>query len=210
MRLLLATTNRGKLTELRQIMAETGMELIGLGDSESTETIETGPTFSDNALLKAMHYHREYNLPTIADDSGLEVEALGGAPGIHSARYGGSGANDDARVSKLLDAMKHVPANERRARFVCAAAFVWRGGQKVVVDEAQGLILTSPRGTDGFGYDPIFFYEPLNRTFAELTTSEKSAVSHRGRAFRKLVAWLNGPGVLDTPSRADKIVLTAN
>jgi XTP/dITP diphosphohydrolase len=195
MRILLATTNQGKLTELNEIMSDAGVELIGLDASHSTEAIETGMTFSENALLKAIHFHREYNLPTIADDSGLEVEALGGAPGVHSARYAGSVADDDARVSKLLNEMKNVPSNDRRARFVCAAAFVWDGGQKVVVDDARGVILSSPRGADGFGYDPVFFYEPLNKTFAELTSSEKSAVSHRGRAFRTLVQWLRESGV---------------
>lgn len=209
MRVLLATTNQGKVAELRQIMVGTGINLIGLSESESTEAIETGTTFSENALLKAAHYHRLRRLPTIADDSGLEVEALEGAPGVHSARYAGSGADDSARVSKLLEEMKDVPAHGRRARFVCAAAIVWEGGQKVFVDEARGLILTSRRGHNGFGYDPVFLYEPLNKSFAELTQSEKSEVSHRGRAFRHLVAWLRESGALDSPSPADRIGTTA-
>src|SRR5437870_6183147 len=133
MRILLATTNQGKVAELRQIMGETNVELIGLSEFESTEVIETGGTFSENALLKATHYHRIAGLPTIADDSGLEVEALGGAPGIHSARYAGSGADDRARITKLLNGMNDVPSFLRRARFVCAAAFVWDRGQTVVV-----------------------------------------------------------------------------
>lgn len=210
MRVLLATTNLGKVAELRQIMGEKGIELVGLSDSESTERIETGRTFSENALLKANHYHRIARLPTIADDSGLEVEALGGAPGVHSARYAGLGADDGARVTKLLEEMKDLPTHRRRARFVCAAAIVWDGGQKVVLEEARGVILTSPRGHNGFGYDPVFFYEPLGKTFAELAPSEKAHVSHRGRAFRQLAAWLSESGVLDTPSSADRIVTTAN
>jgi XTP/dITP diphosphohydrolase len=209
MRVLLATTNQGKVAELSQIMVGTGIDLVGLGDSESTELIETGTTFSENALLKAVHYHRMSSLPTSADDSGLEVEALKGAPGVRSARYAGLGADDSARVSKLLEEMRGVPVHRRRARFVCAAALVWGGGQKVVVDVARGLILTGPRGNSGFGYDPVFLYEPLNKTFAELTQSEKTEVSHRGRAFRQLVAWLRESGALDSPSPADRIVTTA-
>lgn len=210
MRILLATTNQGKVAELRQIMGEQGIELVGLSDSESTEPIETGRTFSENALLKANHYHRISKLPTIADDSGLEVEELGGAPGVHSARYAGSGADDIARVSKLLENLKDVPTHRRRARFVCAAAIVWKGGEKVVLDEARGVILRSPRGHNGFGYDPVFLYEPLGKTFAELAPGEKAEVSHRGRAFRQLAAWLAQFGVLDTPSSADRIVTTAD
>ena len=209
MRVLLASTNKGKISELREIMSGTGVELIGLSESEATESIETGSSFSENALLKASHYHRISGLPTIADDSGLEVEALEGAPGVHSARYAGPGASDEVRLVKLLEEMKEVPAEDRRARFVCAAAIVWVGGHEVFVDEARGEILTSPHGNNGFGYDPVFFYAPLNKTFAELTPSEKSEVSHRGRAFRRLAAWLAESGVLDTPCPADRIVTTA-
>ena len=210
MRVLLATTNQGKIAELRHIMSTKGVELIGLDASQSTEQIETGATFSENALLKARHYHRLSDLPTIADDSGLEVDALGGAPGVHSARYAGVGADDQARLLMLLDEMKNVPPERRQARFVCAAAIIWDGGEKVVVDEARGLILTSPRGRNGFGYDPVFFYEPLSKTFAELAASDKTAVSHRGRAFRRLWAWMSESGLLDTLSPADRIVSTAD
>lgn len=210
MRILLATTNPGKIAELKRIMSEKGIELIGLSDSDTTEPIETARTFTENALLKATHYHRVTGLPTIADDSGLEVDALGGAPGVHSARYAGLGADDRARVSKLLEEMKDVPTHRRRARFVCAAAIVWDGGQKVVMDEARGVILEKARGHNGFGYDPVFFYEALGKTFAELAPSEKAEVSHRGRAFRQLAAWLSQSGALDTPSSTDRIVTTAD
>lgn len=210
MRILLATTNRGKLSELRQILGRQGLEVIGLSAKESTEEVETGSTFEENALLKARQYHRISGLPTIADDSGLEVEALGGAPGIFSARYAGVGADDGERIRKLLAEMEQVPENLRRARFICAAAVVWDGGEVVVRDEVQGVILRNKRGENGFGYDPIFFYQPLGRTFAELTPSEKAEVSHRGKAFRRIGAWLKESGVLDTSKSGDRIVTTAD
>jgi XTP/dITP diphosphohydrolase len=209
-RVLLATTNRGKLIELEEIMSDLGIEVTGLRDPAGTQGIETGSTFAENALLKARYYHRLYGVPTIADDSGLEVEALGGRPGIHSARYAGPGASDADRVRRLLNEMKGLPPPRRGARFVCAAALVWQDGEKVFRDEATGVILENPRGANGFGYDPVFFYEPLAKTFAELTPSEKAAVSHRGRAFRKLAAWASEPGALDTRGSGDKIVATAD
>lgn len=210
MRVLLATTNQGKIAELRDIMSDSGIEVIGLRDSESTDQIETGSTFDENALLKAGHYHRTTGMPTIADDSGLEVDALGGAPGIHSARYAELGGGDGERIARLLGEMKGLPPSKRGARFVCAAAIVWDSGQKVFLDEARGVILDHPLGENGFGYDPIFLYVPLQRTFAQLTLSEKATVSHRGRAFRRLAAWLSEARVLDTPESDDNIVTTAD
>jgi len=188
--ILLATTNQGKLAELRQILGDQRIGIVGLSESASTEEIETGLAFAENALLKARHYHRMSGLPTIADDSGLEVAALGGAPGIYSARYAGPDASDSARIAKLLEEMKDVPDQNRNARFVCAAAVVWGEGEKVFLDGVQGTILKTPKGFNGFGYDPIFHYEPLGRSFAEITASEKAKVSHRGKAFRRLAGWL--------------------
>lgn len=195
MRILLATTNQGKLAELRQIFGEQGIEVAGLSDSASTEEIEAGSTFEENALLKARHYFEVSGAPTIADDSGLEVEALGGAPGIFSARYAGAGSRDSDRIAKLLSEMKDLPASRRTARFICAAAVVWHGGERVFSNEVRGIILTSPRGANGFGYDPVFLYPPIGKTFAELTPSEKADVSHRGQAFRRLAAWLGESSV---------------
>lgn len=193
------------MLELGRLLDEHGLELTGLDDAASTEEIETGSTFAENALLKARHFHRLTGLPTIADDSGLEVEALGGAPGIHSARYGGPDATDTDRYRKLLDELKDVPVEARAARFVCAAAVCWEGGERVFTDEARGVILCEPRGTGGFGYDPVFYHQPSERTFAELTPEEKAEVSHRGRAFRRLAEWLKQPGVLDTAKSDAKI-----
>ena len=197
MRVLLATTNKGKIHELKRILGEQGIEVVGLDDLATTEEIETGSTFAENALLKARAFHKHSKLPTIADDSGLEVEALDGAPGIASARYGGAGATDSERTAKLLAALRDVPPGNRNARFVCAAAIVWEGGEQVFTGKVEGVVLQEPRGNDGFGYDPIFYYEPLGKTFAELTPAEKTSVSHRGRAFSRLTEWLNDSGLLE-------------
>jgi XTP/dITP diphosphohydrolase len=206
MRVLLASTNEGKISELREIMGKEGIEILGLSESSSTEEIEIGSTFAENALLKARHYHRCEGLATIADDSGLEVDVLAGMPGIYSARYAGVAATDADRIVKLLNEMKTVESERRGARFVCAAAVVWDGGEKVFQDEVQGVILKEARGTGGFGYDPVFFYEPLQKTFAELAPPQKAEVSHRGRAFRRLAAWLTESGVLDSLRSNDRIV----
>jgi XTP/dITP diphosphohydrolase len=203
--MLLATTNKGKRAELTSMLAGLEVDLVCLSDSSSTEEVETGSTFEENSLLKARHHHRESGLPTIADDSGLEVFALDGAPGIHSARYGGH-RSDSSRIVRLLTELRGVPQEERGARFVCAAAIVWDGGERVVTGEVRGRILNEPAGKGGFGYDPVFFYEPLGRTFAELTFEQKADVSHRGLAFRALSGWLGRPGVLDMVASGDRII----
>jgi XTP/dITP diphosphohydrolase len=204
--MLLATTNEGKRKELIPMLAELGVDLISLDKSLSTEDIETGSTFAENALLKARHHHKISGLPTIADDSGLEVMALEGAPGIHSARYGGEGRTDASRIVRLLEELKDVPPERRGARFLCSAAIVWAGGEFEATQNVQGRILTQPRGEGGFGYDPVFLYEPFGKTFAELTFEEKAQVSHRGLAFRALTQWLSRPGVLDMVASGDRII----
>jgi XTP/dITP diphosphohydrolase len=198
MRLLLATTNEGKIKELRKILGDEGFELVGLGDW-ATEVEETGATFTDNALLKARYYHEISGLPAIADDSGLEVEALNGAPGVYSARYAGAEASDLDRIHKLLEEIKDVPNEKRGAQFVCVAAMVWSGGEQAFTGEVQGTLLKELRGEGGFGYDPIFYYAPLAKTFAELSSEEKAQVSHRGLAFGKLAEWLK-----QTPDLANR------
>ncbi len=206
MRILMATTNEGKIKELEQILGDEGLEVTGLGTMAAAEDIENGSTFVENALLKARYYHRVSGLPTIADDSGLEVEALGGAPGLYSARYGGPDATDGDRLIKLLEEMAAVPPEERGARFVCAAAIVWEGGERIFEDEARGFVTDGPRGEGGFGYDPIFYYPPLEKTFAELTPVEKAEMSHRARAFRRLAGWLRQTGALDTIKTGGRIM----
>ncbi len=203
MQLLLATTNEGKVQELKQLLSDRGLEIVGLGDRAVDEDIETGTTFEENALLKARYYHRMTGMTTIADDSGLEVDALDGAPGVYSARYGGP--TDADRTNKLLEEIRGVPGEKRGARFVCAAAIVWDKGERVFEDEARGILLDHTRGAGGFGYDPIFFYPPLGKTFAELTREEKEIVSHRGRAFRRLKEWLLSSPLLDSPESSDRI-----
>ncbi|MCI0485136.1 MAG: RdgB/HAM1 family non-canonical purine NTP pyrophosphatase [Blastocatellia bacterium] len=202
----MATTNEGKIKELEQILGDEGLEVTGLGTMAAAEDIENGSTFVENALLKARYYHRVSGLPTIADDSGLEVEALGGAPGLYSARYGGPDATDGDRLIKLLEEMAAVPPEERGARFVCAAAIVWEGGERIFEDEARGFVTDGPRGEGGFGYDPIFYYPPLEKTFAELTPVEKAEMSHRARAFRRLAGWLRQTGALDTIKTGGRIM----
>jgi XTP/dITP diphosphohydrolase len=207
---LLATTNTGKLRELKRILGNAGLDVVGLNELQSLEEletveIETGSTFAENALLKARYYFARTGLPTIADDSGLEVDALAGAPGIYSARYAGPDATDRDRVEKLLGELKRIEVARRGARFVCAAAIRWNAGERAFLDEARGRLLDHQRGEGGFGYDPIFYYEPLGKTFAELTEEEKAIVGHRGRAFHQLTQWLKGSRLLDSLSLNDRI-----
>jgi XTP/dITP diphosphohydrolase len=194
-RLLLATANPGKLHELRAILAGVPVELVGLDDVEPgtpPEVEETGATFLDNARLKARTYAAWSGLPAIADDSGLEVDALGGGPGVRSARYAGEGASDQENLDKLLKELAGVPPGRRRARFRCAAVLTdppgvapeWREWH---VEAAwEGRILDAPRGSGGFGYDPVFLPDGWDRTSAEVDAATKDAASHRGRAFRAL------------------------
>lgn len=193
-RVLLATRNAKKLAELRRILAGTarGIELIGLDDvPRYAEAPETGVTFAENALLKAREGVRHTGLPTVADDSGLAVDVLGGAPGVFSARWAGRHGDDEANLRLLLDQLSDVPDEHRGASFVCAAALVLPGGKEHLVDGRQlGALTRNPRGTGGFGYDPIFIGEGQDRTNAELTPQEKDAISHRGQAFRALAKLL--------------------
>ncbi|MPZ26200.1 MAG: RdgB/HAM1 family non-canonical purine NTP pyrophosphatase [Micromonosporaceae bacterium] len=189
-RVLLASRNAKKLDELRRILIRDAgaVELVGLADVPTyPEVPETGLTFAENALLKAREGVRRTGLPTVADDSGLAVDALGGAPGVFSARWAGRHGDDPANLRLLLDQLADLPDQHRGAAFVCAAALVLPGGEEHLVDGRQvGTLLRAPRGTGGFGYDPIFVGEGQTRTNAELSPDEKDAISHRGQAFRAL------------------------
>lgn len=152
---------------------------------------ESAPTFAENAAGKALHYSRHTSELVLADDSGLVVPALGGAPGVHSARYAGPNASDAERYEKLLRAMEGMHGDARRARFVCVIAIACgRRAIAIVSDRAEGIITTEPHGSQGFGYDPVFLFPELNRTYAELSPEEKNLYSHRGKAFRKICNFL--------------------
>ena len=192
-KIVLATGNPGKLQELRALLVDTGIELISQAEFGARPIEETGCGFRDNALLKARHAARISKLPAIADDSGLEVDALDGAPGVYSARYAGEGASDAANLKKLLIELRQVPAAKRTARFRCIVAFVRDAGDPApIICEAvwDGRILEEPRGRNGFGYDPVFWAPELNRSAAELAPPDKNRLSHRGQALRKLVQQL--------------------
>jgi XTP/dITP diphosphohydrolase len=178
-----ATRNEGKRAEIAEALEGLGMEVLSLRDFPAApEVDEPFATFAQNAAHKALQTARAIGEWCLADDSGLEVPALGGAPGVLSARVA---ASDPARIAWLLEKMKAVPPNQRQARFVCALALASPEGiQGQWEGTVEGRILASPRGDNGFGYDPVFWYEPLSKTFAELSRDEKNAVSHRGRALR--------------------------
>ena len=185
-RLLIATHNAGKLIELRDLLHDVPFELVSLSDvGIEMDVEETGDTLEENAKLKAATYAQVSGLRTLADDSGLEVDALGGAPGVHSARYAGIGATDADRINKLLDNLALHP-QPWTARFRCVIAIAKPGGGIELHGGAcEGVIISSPRGDNGFGYDPVFYMLEQDRTMAELSDSEKNAVSHRGIAARK-------------------------
>ncbi len=193
MKVLLATRNPGKLAELRRMLADGPVEVVGLADvPDFPEAPETGATFAENAFAKARDAAVATGLPAVADDSGLAVDALNGMPGVLSARWCGRHGDDTANLELLLGQLADVPDERRGAAFVCAAALVVPGGPETVVHgEWAGRIVRAPRGTGGFGYDPIFVPDGDDRTSAELAPQEKDAASHRGRAMRALLPHLH-------------------
>ncbi len=209
-RLLIATGNAGKMVEIRHEFEAAGsadgwleeLRILGLKElpGEVVECVEDRATFVGNATKKARHYAQASGCLTLADDSGLCVEALGGAPGVYSARYAGvSGKGADAaNNAKLLAAMAEVPEGRRQAKFVCAMALAtpWGNGRgadlAVMVDEVRGELLRGPRGENGFGYDPLFYLPEFGKTTAELDVVTKGRISHRGKALRRMIAWMCG------------------
>lgn len=194
--LLLASQNPGKLEEMRQLAGGLAFRVVGpreLGIAEAPE--ETGASFLENARIKAIAYARRSGLLTVADDSGISVDALGGEPGLFSSRFGGEGASDFERNRLLLEKLRGVPRERRGARFTSAVA-VARGDAVLfeVEESVSGLIAEAPRGANGFGYDPLFFYPPYGRTFGEVPREQKDEVSHRGKAFARLREFLEGLG----------------
>ena len=181
MKFVIATHNKHKLQELQRILTPLGIEAV---TADLSEVEETGTTFAENACLKAKAACKETGLPAVADDSGLEVDALDGRPGVYSARYAGEGATDAQRIEKLLGELSEVPAEKRGARFISAICCVFPNGDILRAEgDCPGSIAFAPAGEDGFGYDPIFLCG--EKTFAQMTAAEKDAVSHRGKALEK-------------------------
>ena len=195
--LFLASSNAGKLAEYQKLAEGAGCEedlqLQLLPEFASLPSFEeNAPTFAENAAGKALHYSRLCDKRVFADDSGLVVPELGGAPGVISARYAGPGASDAQKMAKLLAELRDQRGAQRSAYFVCAIALAERGRvQAVITARADGEITEQQRGSGGFGYDPIFFFPPVKKTFAELSAEEKNRYSHRGKAFRRMLAALN-------------------
>lgn len=190
---VLASDNQGKIREINSLLRNTPLEVVGQGSLGVEPIEETGTTFIDNALLKARNAARQTGLAAIADDSGLEVDALGGRPGVYSARFAGPQATDTANVEKLLAALDGIPPDERSARFRCAMVYVTHAddADPLICEGAwEGNIITEPKGDNGFGYDPIFWIEGEKATAAELAPERKNILSHRGQALRMLVAQL--------------------
>ena len=186
--IVIATRNPGKLHEFRNLLLPLSGDILSLKDVFIDEEFEeSGRTFAENARLKAIAYSRLIRFPVLADDSGLEVDALGGRPGVHSARYAGSGASDSDRIRKLLEELEHS-GGKRDARFVCALAMAENGVVCLESEgECRGTIISEPRGTNGFGYDPIFLLHELDKTLAELSEPEKNQHSHRAHAVAALL-----------------------
>lgn len=184
--LVIATRNPGKTSEIRDLLTEFPVRVKNLDDfGPIPEVQEDGDTFDDNAYKKASFAAKVLGVPALADDSGLVVEALGGAPGVFSARYAGENATDEQRCNKLLDEMK--TKTNRKAAFECVISIAVPGGPALTyAGRCEGIIAEQPAGENGFGYDPLFYYPPLKKTFAQLTREQKSRVSHRGRALREI------------------------
>lgn len=194
-KVVLATGNPGKVRELAHLLADFGLEVVAQTELGVDDADETGLTFIENAILKARHAAQITGLPAVADDSGLAVDFLGGAPGIYSARYSGEGATDQRNLDKLLEALKDVPDGQRQAQFHCVLVYMRHADDPtplVCHGSWAGEIIRAPAGAGGFGYDPIFYVPALGKTAAELTREEKSAVSHRGLALAQLLQAMSG------------------
>ena len=193
--LLVATTNQGKFAEVQAFLGKLPLQILSLRDLQNPPAVvEDGASFEANALKKARTLAQFSGLLTLADDSGIEVDALGGAPGIYSARYCGEEGNDDANNRKLLRELANIPADRRAGRFVCALALCTPGSSAMkewsVRESCEGRIAFSLAGSHGFGYDPLFFYPPFGKTFGEIDRAAKATVSHRGKALKKLAEML--------------------
>ncbi len=193
-RIVLASNNAGKLREFGQLLGGAGFEILPQGEFDIPEAEESGLTFVENAILKARNAAAHSGLPAIADDSGIEVDALNGRPGIHSARYAGVGASDQDNLRKLLEALRDVPDEQRGARFQCLLVYLRHAEDPTPIicqGTWEGRILHREQGANGFGYDPVFFVPEENASAAEIDAETKNRLSHRGKALRQLVARLS-------------------
>ena len=193
MRIIVATHNEGKLVEINRILEDClgadadQVELVSAGSLNLPDPVEDGVTFQENALLKARDVAARTGCPAIADDSGLMVESLGGAPGVFSARFAGEDCSDEKNNEKLLSLLENIPYKERRAKFVSVITMVWPDGEILSArGECKGHIIDAPAGENGFGYDPLFVPEGYQRTFAQMTQEEKNCISHRAKALKEL------------------------
>jgi len=187
MKIVLATHNKDKCLEMMDVLSNLNIELLTLNEFPHIgEIIEDGVTLEDNALIKARSVHELTKLPSLADDTGLEVEALGGAPGVFSARYSGENASYSDNVNKLLKDMQNVPNGKRMAKFRTVMAFIDDEMELIAEDCVEGIITDVTKGVDGFGYDPVFYVPEMNKTYAEMSIKEKNQISHRGKALMKM------------------------
>lgn len=184
-KLVVGTRNTGKIKEIKAALAELALEVVGLPEAGLPEVAETGVTFAENAIIKARYYSHHTGEYCLADDSGLEVDALSGEPGVYSARYAGEGASDEDNNQKLLTSLGGVPEEKRSARFRSVLALAGPDGSLLLTDGVcEGIVLAQARGTGGFGYDPLFYMPEFQKTLAEMTVEEKNKISHRGNALK--------------------------
>lgn len=192
-RIVLASNNAGKVREINQLLEHSGIEVLPQAQFDIEDAVEDGLTFVENAIIKARHAARLSGLPAIADDSGIEVDALDGRPGIYSARFAGEGSSDEENLHKLLKELRDVPEEQRSARFQCLMVYMRHAGDPTPVicqGTWEGRILTAPQGENGFGYDPVFFVPGQQCSSAELDAATKNSLSHRGKALQQLVKLL--------------------
>ena len=189
---IVATKNLGKLNEIKDILRDTEYDVVSMIDIGFTEdVVENGATFEENAMIKASALYQFCGQTVLADDSGLEIDALDGAPGIYTARFAGEGASDLQKIEKLLNLLKDVPFENRKARFVCAIALILDNGEKFVVKETcEGYINERLEGSNGFGYDPVFYVKEYGKTMAQLDENIKNRISHRGKALKKMLQFV--------------------
>jgi XTP/dITP diphosphohydrolase len=192
-RIVLASNNAGKVREINQLLENSGIEVLPQAQFDIEDAVEDGLTFVENAIIKARHAAKLSGLPAIADDSGIEVDALKGSPGIYSARFAGEGSSDEANLRKLLDEMQDIPEEQRSARFQCLMVYMRHAEDPTPIicqGTWEGRILTAPQGENGFGYDPVFFVPEQQCSSAELEAAIKNSLSHRGKALQQLVKQL--------------------